>query len=347
MMRGSNNLIGLFFSDENNLVYKKIQHFLDISEQKATELEMLTFKFFGPVYMTAAENSKQQWKIDFIEASLGLKQGMNTNWKNLQSFFTLNSSYPTEKGEITHLSAFISSPYTEDYEPLYDKFTEYIHPCLVQGNIFKKKTSNGEFKERRFIREELDRGLQLLNYNLGSARKMYLKEHQKFFCIGVIKNFYKDGKKLSKFYTFDKDDQLISDINENIPSFYIISTIPNYYETLLTNTIDLFNISAYSANLRRINLSSQEKEVVYIEEYVVKEDKKESIGVILIPAPKELLDQSENISMYRKKIRTHLDNGKAYEIDDFLKAFNARFSTQEWDISSEQGLNEIQINLDK
>jgi hypothetical protein len=346
-MRGSNKLVGLFFSDENNLVFKKIRHFHEISEKKATELEMLTFKYFGPVYMTAAEDSKQQWKIDFVEASLSLKQGTSVDGPNLQSFFTLNSNYPTEKGEMTHLSAFISSPYTEDYEPLYEKLTEYIHPCLVQGNIYNKKTNGEEFKERRFIKEELGRGLELLNYNLGSARKMYLKEHQKFYCIGLIENIYENGKEDSKFFTFDKNEQVVESIKENIPSFYIISTLPNYYETLLANTVELFNISAYSSNLRRIDLSSRENQVVYIEEYIMNGEQKRSIGVLLIPTSEIIVQEGENISMYRKRIRKYLDNGEIHDKEDFINAFNSRFSSQVWDISTEQGLNEIKMNLDK
>lgn len=338
-------LTGLFYSDENNLIFKKINHFKPLSEEKKIELEMLPFKFLGPVYMTDAENIKEGWRIDFVEATLYLTQSSTAKADQLQSFFSLNSNMPSMNGEMTYLSAVVSTPHTEDIKPLYEKMTHYIHPSIVQGQYYKSLITKDGFKPAKFINNELERGINLLEYNLGSARKMYLEEHQKFYCIGIITNEIVDSKKSSLFYTFDKTDTLCDSVCLEIPSYYIISTLPSYYERLIKDTLQLFEIKGIEPNLRTINLSFREKQVIYIEEYSVSNSQKKSIGAVLIPANDAYSKETKNISIYRRKLRTYLDRNSP--IKDSLDSFNSQFSTYQWAISSEQDLTNIKINLDK
>ncbi len=338
-------LTGLFYSDENNLIFKHIHHFKPISEVKKIELEILPFKFLGPVYMTDAENISESWRIDFVEAILYLKQTETSKADQLQSFFSLNSNLPSMNGEMTYLSAFISTPHTEDIKPLYEKLTKYIHPSIVQGQYYNERIKKHNFNRLKFINKELMRGVNLLEYNLGSARKVYLTEHQKFFCVGLISNDIEESKKNSIFYTFEKDDSLCEDICLEIPSYYIISTLPIYYEELIKDTLQLFNIQGIVPNLRTINLSFKTKKVMYIEEYAIVNSHKKSIGAILIPAKDKYIKESKNISIFRKKLRTYLDKNK--DISNSVRDFNSKFSFYKWYISSDEDLNNIKINLDK
>ena len=338
-------LTGLFYSDENNLIFKKINYFKPISEEKKIEMEMLPFKFLGPVYMTDAENIKEGWRIDFVEATLYLTQSRASKADQLQSFFSLNSNMPSMSGEMTYLSAVVSTPHTEDIKPLYEKMIHYIHPSIVQGQYYQEIMNKGDFKPSKFINKELERGVNLLEYNLGSARKVYLTEHQKFYCIGLITNIIENDEKKSIFYTFDKSDSLCESMCLEIPSYYIISTLPSYYERLIKDTLQLFEIQGIEPNLRTINLSFRKKQVIYIEEYSVNNSQKQSIGAVLIPATNENSKESKNISMFRKILRSHLDKGG--NIEDSLDNFNPQFSTYKWFISSEEDLTNIKINLDK
>jgi hypothetical protein len=338
-------LTGLFYSDENNLIFKYIKYIKPLSEEKKIELEMLPFKFLGPVYMTDAENISENWRIDLVEASLYLKQSRASEADQLQSFFSLNSNLPSINGEMTYLSAFISTPHTEDVKPLYERMINYIHPSIIQGQYYNEKIKKNKFNRDKFINNELIRGVNLLEYNLGSARKVYLTEHQKFYCVGLISNEIKESKKNSVFYTFDKDDLLCESICLEIPSYYIISTLPNYYEELIKDTLHLFDIQGIEPNLRTINLSFKNKKVIYIEEYAIINSLKKSIGAILIPANDRYTKEAKNISIFRKKLRTYLDKNK--DIGNSLRNFNSNFSFYRWFISTDEDLNDIKINLDK
>jgi len=338
-------LTGLFYSDENDLIFKQIKHFKPISEAKKIELEILPFKFLGPVYMTDAENISENWRIDFVEASLYLKQSETSKADQLQSFFSLNSNLPSMKGKMTYLSAFISTPHTEDVKPLYEKMINYIHPSIIQGQYYNEKIKKNKFNRNKFINKELLRGVNLLEYNLGSARKVYLTEHQKFYCIGILSNEFEEFERNSVFYTFDKDDSLCESICLEIPSYYIISTLPSYYKELIKDTLHLFDIQGIEPNLRIIHLSFKAKKVIYIEEYAIINSHKKSIGAILIPANDKYSKEAKNISIFRKRLRAYLDKNK--NIGNSLRNFNSNFSFYRWFISSDEDLNEIKINLDK
>ncbi|MFW9874070.1 MAG: hypothetical protein ACFFG0_13260 [Candidatus Thorarchaeota archaeon] len=47
-------ILGLFYADEDTLVFDNIKCSDDFSEEKRNELKMLSFKFLGPVFLTAA-----------------------------------------------------------------------------------------------------------------------------------------------------------------------------------------------------------------------------------------------------------------------------------------------------
>ena len=73
-MISSNTILGLFFADENNLVFENLKLEGSMPEEKLNFLKTLSFKFLGPVFLTAASNAEEKWKITFIESSLSLQQ---------------------------------------------------------------------------------------------------------------------------------------------------------------------------------------------------------------------------------------------------------------------------------
>lgn len=119
-------IVGLFFSDNNDLICDEINFSENIGEEKKNELKMLSFKFLGPVFLTAASEEGNDWKIDFIESSLSLYKFKVNEIDLLQSFFSINSSIKSVDGMI-YLFALIGSPYTKDIKILRDEITECNH----------------------------------------------------------------------------------------------------------------------------------------------------------------------------------------------------------------------------
>ena len=77
----SEGILGLFYSDENGVVYDNMKLSENLTDNRKIQLKMLPFQFLGPVFMTAASNGKEKWIIEFIEANLYLLN-VNTNKKN-------------------------------------------------------------------------------------------------------------------------------------------------------------------------------------------------------------------------------------------------------------------------
>ena len=198
-------ILGLFYADASNLVYDRIKFADKFSEEKRNELKMLSFKFLGPVFLTAASGIGNNWKIESIEASLSLlnSKAIGIEANVIQSFFTLNSSIDNSEG-ITNLFALISTPFTEDIKLIYDEISDYILPSIVQGKIVNENLLGNRFNFSRFIESELFRGINLIEYSLGASRKMYWKEEQRYYCVGLIERKNSIDLRVSNLYTFDK-----------------------------------------------------------------------------------------------------------------------------------------------
>ena len=195
-----NTIVGLFYSDENNLVYENIKYSEKISDEVTNKLRLLSFKFLGPLFLTASSLEGSNWKIDFIESSLSNYQKRTIDVDVIQSFFNLNSSMYSGDG-ITNLFTLIVSPYTEDIKVIYEKMVKYIHPCIIQGKILKESMLGNDFNLKKFIEEELERGINLIEISLGSSRKMYWEEQSKYHCVSFIERKKSDKSKESHLYT--------------------------------------------------------------------------------------------------------------------------------------------------
>ena len=335
----------MFYSDTNNLIHESIKFSEGFSQEIIEQIRMLPFKFLGPVFLTSSSAEGHNWRIDLIESSLSIRQ--DTRMRDveimIQSFINLNSSLIFEDG-VTNLFTLIGSPHTEDIKPIYDKMTQYIHPSINQGIMINKRKIGMKFKEARYIREELNRGINLINYYLGSSRKMYWEEEQKYYCIGVIERKISGDSKTSNLYTFDKESVLRRVYAHSIPSFYVMAIIPDFYENLVLETLELFGKKNLLPNIRQINLSNEQMKVVYYEEFIKDKEQKTSLGVILIQNDQNT-DEAHNISHYKKHLRQVLD--KKDNFGENLMKINPHFSLEQWSTSKEEDLNKIHAFLDK
>lgn len=333
-------ILGMFYADENNLVYDKINYDENLSLEEKEELRMLSFKFLGPVFLSKT----QKWKINFLESSLYLTQEYAFKADTLQSFFSLNSVQETEDG-TTNLFTLIGSSYTEDHKLLYNKLTSYVHPAITQGKIVNESIQGKDFKFKNFIEKELTRGSNLIKYSLGKSRKVYWEEQQKYLCVGLIERKKTDLKKVSNLYTFSQDSQFRKGLVKFIPSYYVMAILPGYYENLVNETLSSFEIKSLNSNIRRIELGYRDLKVIYLEEFSFTKTSKNSLGLILIPvSDKEEIPEVKKLSYYRKKVRLILDQKKT--LADKIDQINPEFSMKKWDILSEKGLNEIKEKLD-
>ena len=339
-MNDKDLILGLFYSDEDNLIYERFSQ--DLSDESEKSLRMLSYKFLGPLFFTAASGNGSNWKIESIEYSLSQYQNRTLDVDVLQSFFSLNSSINTEYG-WTNLSALIGSPYTEDINLIYRKMVEYIHPSIIQGKFVAESIMGGDFKFKNFIQYELERGLNLIEYTLGSARKLPWEEQQNYYCIGIIERINNKKGVTSNFYSFDKEDSLRKFVLPYIPSFYVMSILPDYYEKLINEALVLFNKTSIFSNIKLIKLSYDDKKVQYLEEFIVVDNEKRSYGVILIPELKDL-GGGQNLSFYKRNLRFILDTNK--ELNEILFTINPQFVFDGWSIQSEDGLNNLKNCFD-
>lgn len=341
-MEDNNFILGIFYSDENNLVYENIEFSENLSEENKSQLRMIPFKFLGPIFLTASDKVSENWKINFIESTLSLYQESPIKTSVIQSFFSLNSSIYFEEG-ITNLFILIGSPYTEDVYSIYDKIVNYIHPSIINDIIINKYEFGDKIRNDRIIKKELNRGFKLIKYSLGSSRKMYWNKQYKYYCVGLIERVNSNDLKESYLYTFKKDDSLLRKFLPFIPSFYVMAIVPDYYEKLVDETLKLFEKDNIYSNIRQINLSNENKKVIYLEEFSMNHGIKKSYGVILI-AENEKNKGAKNISFYKKNLRLKLDKNK--NVKEFLEIINPRFSIKKWGTNSEKELNDIHEMLD-
>ncbi|MBD3195535.1 MAG: hypothetical protein GF317_10795 [Candidatus Lokiarchaeota archaeon] len=341
-MEAINTILGIFYSDKDNLVYEKIDYSKELGNQKKQNIKMLPFKFLGPVFLTAASEESNNWRIEFIEASLSLNQEKIMDRDVIQSFFNLNSSMSTNDG-MTNLFTIIGSPYTEDVDSLFKKLDKYIHPSINQGRIVKESMLGNDFKFKDFIIHELARGMEMINHSLGSSRKVYWKEQQKYYCIGVIERINIQKKQETFLYPIKNKPALLRDISRLIPSYYVMSILPNYYENLINETLKLFDKTNVYPNIRQIKLRNEHMEVIYLEEFLKNDKSKRSYGVILIPEIKKYKN-GRNLSYYKKQLRMILDANKP--VHEIITSTNHNLDVESWGANTEEELNAIKRTLD-
>jgi hypothetical protein len=341
-MNNINAILGLFFANEDEMVYDKIEFSEELTEERENNLKMLSFKYFGPVFLTEMCNEGKSWNIDFIESSLLLQNQGSYNEKRFQSFFTINSSYETIEG-TANLSALIASPYTEDIKEISDELSEYILPAIIQGKVAEENLLGSRFKYSKFIQNELTRGLNLIQYSLGSSRRVDWEEQHNYYCVGLIERIVSKYNKASNLFTFDKDNLLRKKCLEFIPSYYVMAILPDYYEKLINETLKLFNVTTIHPNVRLIKLHSQEKKVIYLEEYVIDKNVKKSYGVILIEDPEGFNDLNK-ITFYKKILRLILE--KNNDIHEIMLKMNPNLTVKRWDTLSNESLNNLEEMLD-
>ncbi|TFG25216.1 MAG: hypothetical protein EU532_11870 [Promethearchaeota archaeon] len=339
-MKYDDRILGLFFSNEDNLIYDNIKFSENLTDDKKNQLNMLSYRFLGPVFLTAAISNGDKWNITLIESSLSHYQGQVSDV--IQSFFSLNSSITSEDG-ITNLFALIGSPYTEDLNELYNILTKYIHPSIIQGKIVNEDLLGNRFNFHKFIRSEMIRGLHLINYSLGASRKVYWKMQHNYSCVGLIERIISHENKKFCLYTYDENDPLRKETLKFIPSYYVMCILPDYYENLIDETLHIFNKASLFANIRLINLSNHDKKVIYLEEFKVEKNIKKRYGVILVQDCKSL-GNPKKISYYKKNLRLILDGNK--ELNQNLELFNPKFTNKKWITQSEEDLNRIKALLD-
>ncbi|MBD3254348.1 MAG: hypothetical protein GF383_04605 [Candidatus Lokiarchaeota archaeon] len=349
-MKSGDFILALFFSDENSCVYEKLKVAGNIKEnleeKNIEDLKTLSLRFLGPLFIAASIKKETNWKIEFIEASLSQYQGRTIDPDLLQSIFALNSSIDSDFG-LTNLFSIIASPYTEDLKLLHDIIDSYIHPSIIQERIVNESILGSGFKFNEFIYDELKRGANLLNSFLGSARRMYWEEQQKYYCIGVIERIrYQDQNKEENYlYTFDKEESIRSKIRSYIPSYYIISILPNYYENRISETLKLFDKTSVYPNIRMIKMSDDQNKVVYLEENLTDNELKKRYGVILV-SEQDFLDETEKLSFFKQKLRTMVESDE--EIERNIVSINPKINPFiKWNINTESGLDQIKLSLDE
>ena len=341
-MKKENIILGLFFADENNLVFESIRYSEKLSSDRKDSLKMLSFKFLGPVFLTAASGIGNNWKIDFIDSALSLYQKQVVEAAVIQSFFTLNSSLETDLG-TTHLFALISTPFTEDVKLIEEEISKYIHPSIMQGKLVSESLLGSRFNFDRFIRRELNRGINLIEYSLGSARKMYWEEKHRYYCVGVIERKNSEDLRISNLYTFDKEDPLRREYLDFIPSYYVMSILPDYYEHLISETLTLYDKKGVYPNIREFKLSYKNKKVVYLEEFLFEKEIFYSYGVILVQE-QEITESNNNLSFFKKTLRLILDKKRSLKYG--LDLINPQFKSERWGAISNEDLEKIGKFLD-
>ncbi|MFX1280649.1 MAG: hypothetical protein ACFFA3_14835 [Promethearchaeota archaeon] len=337
-------LLGLFFSSENNIIFEHIEVSRKILKEKKQQIKVLPMRFLGPLFMTLAYDAEKKWNINFIESTLSSNEGCMIQKSFMQSFLCIISSVEVESS-MTYLFAFIGSPYTEDPKILYEKMNKYIHQSIIQGKYVNQKIHGVEFNYNTFISGELRRGVNLLKHSLGAPRKMYWeKKKSKYFSVGLIaRRKYGDDVE-SNLYTFDPDDPLRTSLLHDIPSYYLMAILPDYFEIRILETLQLFEKKDIYPNIRTIKLSSSDLEVLYIEEFIVENQNRRSYGLILVPSREEL-EECYEISFFKKKLRLILDEHKNFE--ETIIEINSRINPfEKWNTNTSESLGKIKDLLD-
>jgi hypothetical protein len=342
--KGSEFLLGLFFSDEDTLVYDNIRLSHSLSKEARRELKSISLKFLGPLFMVRTLYKQKGWKIEYIETTLTPRTGTKFSDIPMQSFICFNSS-KKKAGNITNLFTFIGSPYTEDLTMIYERLDKFIHPSIIQSKIIAQQIFDDDFDMNKLIDEEVLRGADLIEHALGSSRKMYWEEKKSYSVVAVIKRIKKEDKLESNLYTFDLDDSLRLEALDQIPSYYFMSILPDYYEKRMNETLILFGIEGLNSNIIKIKVSSPDKEVLYIEEFKTTGNEKLGYGLVLIPS-NDKIKESADLFHYKKQLRDMLDKNKVFE--NSVIELNSKINPFEnWNLNTDDTLQSIEKMLDK
>ncbi|MEJ2249450.1 MAG: hypothetical protein P8Y97_07310 [Candidatus Lokiarchaeota archaeon] len=336
-------ILGLFFADENNIVYENVKLGQNLTEVSSPTQKLLPLKFFGPLFLSSASKKTSKWKINLVEGLMAEKDSNIDEFDVIQSFFILNSSILYEKSP-THLSVLIGSPYTEDIYNIYSKINDYIHPCILQNKIVMESFYPDKFEYEKFIKQELMRGINLIEFSLGSARKTHWHKEKKYFCVGIIERIKSKDKSSTYLYTFDVDSPIRQSILKKIPSYYLLSILPGYYENLIDETLYIFNIKNLQANIAKISLRNNGNEVLYMEEFKIDNFAKRNLGVILIAQEKEN-DDMHFVTFYKQQLRQILDIGKNFE-KTIIKINKDINPFEKWKTDTSDNLKKIHDQLD-
>ncbi len=122
-----------------------------------------------------------------------------------------------------------------------------------------------------------------------------------------------------------------------------MAILPDYYDRLIDETLKLFNVTTIHSNVGLIKLHSQEKKVIYLEEYEVEKNAKKSYGVILIEDPEGFNDLNK-IAFYKKNLRLMLDKPK--DVYDIMSKINSNLTVKRWNTLSDEGLKNLEAILD-
>ena len=142
--------------------------------------------------------------------------------------------------------------------------------------------------------------MNLIEYSLGSSRKMYWEEQQKYYWVGLIERKNAEDLKISNLYTIRLNDPMRNQLLDHFPSYYVMSVLPDYYENLIDETLKIFEKTGIFSNIRQIILKLKDKKVIYLEEFLVDSSNiTKSYGAILIPAVDTFQD-AKNLSFYKK-----------------------------------------------
>jgi hypothetical protein len=335
-------ILGLFYSDEGKRVFDKIKYYKSLSDEHKSLIRPLSLRFLGPLLLAEGMVREKGWTLNRVESTLTFDKNI-TQSEIIQSFTCLNSSKSFE-GSGTNLFTIIGSPYTEDIELIYQKLIKYIHPSIIEGKIVNESINKNEFDFAEFIDTELTRGINLIEHLLGSARKMNMEKKQDYYCIGIIERIESEDLEISNLYTFDFDDPLKDKYLSSIPAYYIMAILPDYYENRIIETLRIFKQDNVLPSIRLIDLSNQNKKVLYLEEFLIKNNEKKSYGLILINSDGKIKDSNDR-TFYKQKIRLILDKNKNFEetvieINQHINPF------EKWNLNSTTSLSKLQNLLD-
>lgn len=59
-MEESEYILGLFYSEENGIIFDNVKVPEDLNEKIKDKIRMLSFKFLGPVFMTESSKSEKK-----------------------------------------------------------------------------------------------------------------------------------------------------------------------------------------------------------------------------------------------------------------------------------------------
>jgi len=343
----SDLILGLFYSDENNIVHENVKLGKNLTEVSSFRSKLLPLKFFGPLFLSSASEKTREWRINLVEGLLSEKSSKSNKFDIIQSFFVLNSSILYEESP-THLTVLIGSPYTEDINWIYKKVKNYIHPSIIQNKILKESVYAENFEKEYddFIKKELLRGINLIEFSLGSSRKPEWHKKKKYYCIAILERIKSEKEKTTCFYTFDKDSEIRKAILNDIPSYYLISILPGYYEGIMDETLTIFNKNTLEPNIAKITLKNREKEVFYIEEFERENGIKRNLGVVLIPCKQNKLKEDlHSMSFFKQELRQIFEKGK--DLPKTIIKLNKDINPfKKWITNKEENLKKIQEELD-